>query len=106
MKFNGNEKLKGIFGEKVEAYFSAEKYQNSDIWFIDDVDDLNLFNAWFGAQEFKISDVINNVAVVTYKDIEKSLYYKNPPRARGYSLGGAVSGGLCNFSLFILPPLP
>lgn len=75
MKINGSNKLAEIFGERVQELFNDERFAAADVWYIDDVDTLNEFYAWFGVQDFKPSD-FNNLVIVTtmeYLDFETQV---------------------------------
>ena len=62
MRANGNETLKSVFHEKVEELFSDEKFVASEAWYIDTKNELDVFKAWYEAQNFKPTDV--NAAIV------------------------------------------
>lgn len=67
MKINGDEKLSSVFQGKVEGLFGDTRFAAADVWYISEVDTLNLFYSWYNAQGFTPKNV-NDVIVVTNMD--------------------------------------
>lgn len=67
MKINGDEKLSNVFQGKVESLFGDTRFAAADVWYISEVDTLNLFYSWYNAQGFTPKNV-NDVIVVTNMD--------------------------------------